>query len=144
MMLRDFFVGIFVCTTFCFLVGCSPNSKVTGKVTFEDGSPLTVGEVIFESETLQARGTIDTSGKYTMGTIKEKDGVPLGKYRVYIGGAAEPTGNMIPYGGGRDSTATRPEMRPLIGSKFFLPASSGLTCDVNGPTVFDITVTKPD
>jgi hypothetical protein len=133
-----FFLSILVVVAGLFS-GCGGNPRVTGQVKFDDGTPLTVGEVIFESSTVQARGPLDSSGKYVMGSAKDKDGVPPGQYRVYIGAAQVPTGNMISVGQ-RD---TRPEMRPLIDAKFSQPATSELTCEVKGSRKFDITVTKP-
>jgi hypothetical protein len=131
----------------CLFSGCGGGARVTGHVQFDDGTPLTVGEVIFESAAVQARGPIDSSGNYVMGTIKEGDGVPMGQYRVYVSGAEEPTGKEIPYyahGSGRDQAgATRPEMRAVIDIKATQPATSGLTCDVKGSTKFNITVSKP-
>ena len=135
------FISLFliVLAAGCFS-GCSGNASVTGLVKFDDGTPLTIGEVIFESSTLEARGPINSSGKYAMETNKAGDGIPPGQYRVYIGGAVEATGKDISVGARGDS---RPEMRPVIDEKFTQPATSGLTCDVKGSQKFDITVSKP-
>ena len=132
-----FFVFILgVAVSLC--VGCSGNTQVTGHVTFDDGTPLTVGDVIFESATMQARGVLDQSGRYVLGSTRASDGVPPGQYRVYISGAMEPTGRMI-----GDDRTPRPEMRSLIDTKHASPETSELTCDVRGSTVFNITVSRP-
>jgi hypothetical protein len=121
--------------------GCSGNAKVTGHIQFEDGTPLTAGEVVFESDTLQARGLIDASGRYVLESSKKGDGVPPGLYRVGVN-AVEPTGKQIAINP-RDPTDTRPEMRSLVDSKFTNPSTSGLTCEVKGSMKFDFKVSKP-
>ena len=138
---------IFVGIAAALFSGCG-NPRVIGHVQFDDGTPLTVGEVIFESATQQARGPIDKSGNYVMETIKKGDGVPPGNYRVYVGGAVEATGKQLLYYPGGEpiptpTPRTYPEMRSLIDLKHTNPATSGLTCDVKGSTKFNITVSKP-
>ena len=142
------FFSLFILVVASLFSGCGGNARITGQVKFDDGTPLTIGEVIFESNTVQARGPIDTAGKYTMGTIKDGDGVPPGQYRVYVSGAVEPTGKQLPYYPGgepmpTDTPTTYPEMRSLIDVKHTQSITSGLTCDVTGSQKFDITVSKP-
>ena len=90
--------------------GCGNKVTVRGKVTFsDDQSPLTVGQVRFQSGTLQARGTLKADGTYVLGTVSEKDGIPKGTYNVTIADAVdvvvpEAKGNSLPI----------PVMRPLI------------------------------
>src|SRR5262249_40025801 len=61
---------------------------VRGTVTLEDGTPLTQGMVIFESNqkgaAVMARGEVKPDGSYQLSTYKPGDGVPPGKYRVRI------------------------------------------------------------
>jgi len=130
--------------------GCGGNVKVTGHVQFDDKTPLTVGEVIFESDTLQARGLIDRSGNFAIGTTKDGDGIPRGEYRVYISGASEPTGQFLvadprePRGTRADPTrGGREIMRSIIDDKYTRPHTSDLVCNVTGTTVFNITVSRP-
>ena len=71
-------------------MGCSDKVKVRGKITFsDDQSPLTVGQVRFQTDTLQARGILKPDGTYALGTLSEKDGVPKGTYTVAIVDAHE-------------------------------------------------------
>ena len=141
--------NITVCFIFLFVVciiGCSKNCKVTGKVTFDDGSPLTKGTVCFESTKEQCKGEIDSSGSYTMGYLGTSDGVPPGDYKVFIVGAVDDTGETITSRNRRvDSRWTReqPVVQPLINAKYTLSSTSGLTCTVNGSTKYDIKVSKP-
>ncbi|HXG12325.1 MAG TPA: hypothetical protein VNK04_21395 [Gemmataceae bacterium] len=64
---------------------------VRGTVTLDDGTPLTKGLVVFESqggegeEVFMARGAIQPDGSYQLSTNYPGDGVPPGKYRVVIG-----------------------------------------------------------
>jgi len=62
------------------LVGCSNNVKVTGVVSYEDGSPVKDGEVYLDGNVL-ARGTIK-DGAFSLGLKKDGEGVPPGTYKV--------------------------------------------------------------
>jgi hypothetical protein len=61
---------------------------VSGKVTLENGQPLTKGLVIFEGKEgekpVTARGDIQSDGSYRLGTHRPGDGAPPGKYQVLI------------------------------------------------------------
>ena len=74
------------------LTGCGDKVGLGGKVTFEDGSPLGVGTVCFETDTYLARGTLKPDGSYVVGSLSERDGLPAGTYRVYISGAEKEIG----------------------------------------------------
>ena len=66
-------------------IGCSDKVPMRGKVTFsDDQSPLTAGTVMFQSDTILARGDLKPDGTYIMGTEKLTDGIPKGTYRVSI------------------------------------------------------------
>jgi len=70
-------------------VGCSSGLyPVRGKVTYEDGTPVTKGLVVFESSAakppITARGDIQADGTYQLSTFKPGDGAPAGKYRVLL------------------------------------------------------------
>ncbi|MCL2622254.1 MAG: hypothetical protein FWD31_01205 [Planctomycetaceae bacterium] len=66
-------------------IGCSDNVPMRGKVTFsDDQSPLTVGTVEFQSDTVLSRGDLKPDGTYVLGTEKLTDGIPKGTYRVSI------------------------------------------------------------
>jgi hypothetical protein len=69
--------------------GCGQRHyPVGGKVTFEDGTPLTEGMVVFETgqgeKKITARGAIQADGSYQLSTHKPGDGVPPGAYRALI------------------------------------------------------------
>jgi hypothetical protein len=114
---------------FPFIFGCG-HPKVTGTVKFDDGTPLTSGGVAFINLPYQAVGTIKPNGSYEMYELKPGDGVRPGTYQVTV---------LATTGGGSDGTP----LVHLIDPKFENPFTSGLTCEVKGNTVFDITVIKP-
>jgi len=135
--MKHLFLTIIVTGLVCAL-GCGKDATVKGKVTFPDGTPLAVGEVIFQTETRMASGRIQSDGSYKLSGATEKDGVPPGHYGVRVVGAYDSSNT--PPGAGPDEAL--PPI-PLIDEKFEKMETSGLTCDVKGTTIFDITVTKP-
>lgn len=122
------------------IVGCGKNCAVSGKVTFSDGTPLTVGRVVFETPTFQATGKIQSDGTYKMGSSKPGDGVPKGDYRISIQEVMKPTKEFT--GEGKPPKLVFPKTPP-IDSKYFSANSSGLTCEVKGRTKYDITIEPP-
>ena len=114
----------------CLFVGCgSPGPQVTGKVTFTDGSPLTVGEVFFDNGQILARARIKPDGTFSLGMTKDGEGVPVGSYKVSIFGALDFTNNPR-FGDG------------VIDEKYTNTSTSGLTYEVKSDqkNVFDIVV----
>lgn len=121
------------------LVGCG-QPKVSGKVTFADGSPLTAGTVNFVGDDVICKGDIDKDGSFEMRTMKPGDGVPPGSYQVYITGAfvfeqedaAGQTGDV--------------QIQRMTGStnvlppKYSDPEQSGLTITVDKSMKYDITL----
>jgi len=128
-------LALFFCVL---LVGCSKGATVKGKVTFSDGTPLTIGEVFFQSDTCAVSGRIQPDGSYKLSGATEKDGIPPGHYGVKIVGAYD-SSNTPP--GTMPQKAKQPI--PLINAKFEKTETSGLTCDVKGTMTYDITVEKP-
>jgi hypothetical protein len=112
--------------------GCNKAKvELGGKVTYTDGTPLTVGEVFFETDTYMARGTLKKDGTYVVGSLSEKDGLPKGTYRVYISGADQ----MVPGSDGMQMP------KSLIDKKYRQSTTSGLTVNVPSPNgKYDIKV----
>lgn len=73
-----------VCLFVCAAIGCSNKAKVSGKVTFSDGTPVTGGSVRLQSDKIFAKGTIDAKGAYSVGETKDGEGVTPGKYKVAL------------------------------------------------------------
>ena len=116
-------------------VGCPSGKKlkVSGYVTFsDDGSPLTTGTVVLESETTRVMGVLNDKGYYALGELVDGDGVPFGQYRVTIAGAREQLPNGFPG-------------KYFVDSKYERPNTSGLTFEVkkDGPKTFDFKVDRP-
>ena len=122
------------------VTGCGRGATVKGKVTFADGTPLTAGEVIFQTENRMASGNIQADGTYKLSSESQHDGVPPGNYGVRIVRAYD-TSKMPP--GISPSEAMKFPPIPLINKKFEKTETSELTCEVKGSMTFDITVTKP-
>jgi hypothetical protein len=114
-------------TSLLIFAGCGNNHVgLSGKVTFTDGTPLTVGEVCFVTDTFAAYGTLKNDGTYVVGSISENDGLPKGNYHVYIAGAIK---------------VNAEETESLIDEKYGNRETSGLTVEVPTPNgKFDITV----
>ena len=133
---------------FLALTGCGKGFPVGGKVTFPDGSPLTVGYVCFETPTMTLTGTINSSGEYKISGASPEEGVPAGEYQVYIAGAvksgSENSGppELDSDGNALVRTIDKPDI-PLIHPKYTTKSSSGLQCEVKGKTTFNIEVTQP-
>ena len=121
-------------------VGCGKNCSVSGKVAFPDGTPLTTGHVLFETDVFQAKGPIQSDGTFKMGSSNPGDGVPRGVYRVSIQGVVKPTMQIQPGGGPPKMTMPK---EPPIDLKFTSGTRSGLTCEVKGRTKLDIKVEPP-
>ena len=138
------------------MIGCGPNVKFGGKVTYsDDGSPLAVGMVCFESDSFLARGELNKDGYYDLGSQNLKDGIPKGVYRVYISGA-EDVEDIAAQGDGQADYATyvmsSASMAGTMGGKIFSPLidpkftsgnTSGLTVNIDGTSkTFDFQVDR--
>ncbi len=130
------------------VTGCNRgNVPLRGKVTFtDDGSPLTAGSVCFDDGIKLSRGTIKSDGTYRVGTEKETDGIPPGKYKVYIVGAVKSGGrtqSKDPYGKPYESGGMSIAV-PLISQKHTGPKTSGWEITVDASTkTYDLKVDRP-
>lgn len=128
--------------------GCG-NPSVTGKVLLSDGTPVTVGKVYFEKGSFSATGTIKEDGSYKMGTEKDGDGVPPGKYKIAIMGAIK---NKLPEDAKNDGkgglgmvTVRAPvSFENLVAQKYTSVSTSGLEIEVKGSMKHDIVVEAPE
>ena len=99
---------------------------------------------MFQKEGFVASGNIQADGTYSAGKNKDGDGLPPGQYQVFITGA-------LVYNSGETVTdpstgaSYTPSLPPteLVAGKYTSPGSSGLTVEVKGNTVFDISVEPP-
>ena len=141
-----FFSIVVACFLLPVALGCGSQASVSGKVTFEDGTPLTTGEVRFEAEGFMASGRIQPDGTYRIGTVSDTDGVPKGTYGVTVqaldnsgGTSGAPSMAVAP-----GDAPAGPPPKSLIDTAFGSVHTSGLTCEVQKSRTFDITVRRPN
>lgn len=107
-------IPLFIGSCLVSISGCGDHPSVTGSVTFPDGSPLTVGEVVLDNGSIMGRGSLDKNGGFAIGFTRPGDGIPAGWYRVGI------------------INASRAGMTDwLIDQKFLNPQTSGLRFEVS-------------
>ena len=106
--------------------------QVRGRVTYADGSPLPLGRVLIDAggKSTGAWGRIKSDGRFTIGTLKETDGIAPGTYRVMIVDASTPPGSGGP-------------AKIFVASKFSDFSTSGLEFRVPEQTTWNITVEPP-
>ena len=124
---------IYVLLIILLVNGCNDSKqKLTGKVTFSDGEPLTVGTVVFSTPTTLSRATIKPDGTFTVGTFKDKDGIPPGTYKVSIIDAYR-----------TDPTDTSGQsVIPVVAKEFTSEATTPFTITIPGTKTFDIVVER--
>lgn len=121
---------------FVLLAGCNGDmSPLKGRVTFsDDGMPVKMGRIVFQNEHHSANGKIDESGYYTVGSLKDSDGLPPGEYNIILQGVVESLGNDA-YGHSLEIT--------LIDPKYSQRDQSGLSFVVApGKNTFDVVVDR--
>jgi len=127
-------------------VGCGKNVPLKGKVLDEDGNPITVGMVNFVSDKGLSRAKIQSDGSYTVGTLKETDGLPPGTYKVYVSGAEIA---MPPQGPPKLDSMGQPiqqmgSYKKLVATKYTTEEDTPLTCEIPAPgNRYDVVVEKP-
>jgi hypothetical protein len=122
----------------CF--GCGNNIKISGTVKYPDGTPVTQGNVVFESGSESFFGKINADGTYTSGGTKEVQGIPVGTYKVWLSATEISENTMRP-----DGTVGAYSTTPTVARKYTSPSTTDLTFEVKagGPKRFDIEVEKP-
>lgn len=124
-----------VCVIAACIGGCSRSGlhPVSGRVAFADGSPVPTGRVVVSYGDGKASwGTIKPDGSFTIGTLKQADGMRPGTYRVAIKDAyveVEKNGETV--------------AEPVVDTRFADPATSGLEFQVPEQTTWEIVVEKP-
>ena len=121
-------------------VGCSDKITVDGTVKFSDGETLTKGSVFFGNAagTHQYYGAIKSDGTFSLGGLKDGEGIPAGTYSVWLSGI-----NFSDYGideKGKSWSTSSVIMDP----RFEQPQTSGLSFDIKEKTKnLEITVERP-
>ncbi|MDR1271326.1 MAG: hypothetical protein LBK82_17605 [Planctomycetaceae bacterium] len=132
----------FYCTLslLLFFIGCGePLHKVTGTVKYDDGSPVTLGNVSFDSDKFSFSSTIDANGYFSSPGQKSK-GIPEGTYRVYLTGTTK-----VPNIPDARGTFTQGTPEPTVAEKYCSAATASLTFEAKpgGTKTFDIVVERP-
>jgi hypothetical protein len=119
------------------VTGCgSGRVSVSGKVTYDDGTPVESGSVIGEAtvngKVVAVQGTIKTDGTFSWGGDREGDGAVPGNYKVIV----------VPVS--LSEYQQSQGMTPAVDGKYTRYETSGLSYDVKpGGNEFNITVSRP-
>jgi hypothetical protein len=129
---KQYFACIFA-LIILMLSGCGNKVKVTGRVEFSDGTPLSTGRVVFENDQFSYYGNLKKNGTFSVGVYKDGEGIPRGKYRVAI----------------KYALVTTPDGQPteqlLIAEKHVSTKTSGWEYDIQKRTTdIHLTVEKPE
>jgi hypothetical protein len=122
-----------LCVTLFIAAGCGRSDlhRVSGRVAFSNGDPVSTGRVVVDyNDGKGAWGLIKTDGSFSVGTLKESDGMRAGTYRVVVKDA------MVP--GEEPGT-----FRSIVHPRFADPTTSGLEFTVPDQTTWNIVVEKP-
>ena len=117
--------------------GCgSGRYPVSGRVTYEDGTPVESGTVIGETtangKLVGVQGNIEKDGSFSWGSDRAGDGAPPGVYKVLV----------MPRALGDSELADG--KRPAVDGKYAKFETSGITFEVKPENnVLNITVSRP-
>jgi hypothetical protein len=117
--------------------GCGAGrATVTGRVTYEDGTPVeggtVIGEATVDGKLVGVQGNIGSDGHFTWGGERAGDGAYPGNYRVIV----------MPVALGDSELAEG--KRPAVDAKYGKYDTSGITFEVKpGKNELNIKVTRP-
>lgn len=125
-------------------LGCRKNTELYGRVSYPDGTPLHKGTVYFQDEIKIAWGDIGTDGSFRLGMDKVGNGIPPGRYNVYVSGAIDI--EEVPPPAKEGDPIIDPKKTFLIDKRFMSPEHSGITCTVERgmKLPYNITVDYPN
>jgi hypothetical protein len=116
--------------------GCGDRYSVTGRVLYEDGTPVEAGTVIAEGvvdgKPVGLQGNIGPDGRFALGGTRRGDGAVPGTYRVMV----------VPPALGDSEMAQG--KRPAVAGKYGRYETSGLTLEVKAQSnELTLRVTRP-
>ncbi|MDR1484320.1 MAG: hypothetical protein LBT09_05810 [Planctomycetaceae bacterium] len=117
---------VIVCVIFLFVgfvIGCGNNVQQSGRVIFEDGSPVPCGTICFLGDNYQASGEIQPNGQFTIGSTRANNGLLPGNYKVIIAGSQKVIGV---------GDEGQPLFEELVDGNFTDPEKTPLTAAVQG------------
>jgi hypothetical protein len=117
-------------------LGCNTKHQVDGQFRYADGSPVTHGRIVLETNDGKGIwGLIHPDGKFVLGTDAPDDGVPAGTYSGYL----ENTETFPPAG---STTVFVPQ--ELVHPKYRSPKTSGLLLEVPKVKHWNVTLERPE
>ena len=122
--------------------GCHKSKfcKVSGRVTYADGTPLEIGQICFTDGYYLGRSDIGKNGEYHIHVFRKNDGIPRGTYQVYITAALQIDA---------DETSLKldvpglAKLTMLVDPQYTMAESSGWVVDVQKNSKFDFVVYRP-
>jgi len=115
----------------CTACGRSNLHRVSGRVHFSDGTPLSSGRVAIDfGNGRSARGRINADGTFRMGTLKDRDGMRPGTWQVAILDS-----DLLDFATGK--------VVHRIHDRFKNPKTSGLSFTVPDQMTWDVIVEPP-
>jgi hypothetical protein len=130
-----FLILSFSATLVC-LIGCSDGRlktyPVKGKVVFKTGSPVHVGTIELKSREhgVQARGSIEKDGSFTLTTYVDGDGAVVGTHDCVV----------VQFVMTEELKNFKPSAVGVVHPKFASYSSSGLSVEINAERPNDITI----
>lgn len=123
--------------------GCnSKMARVTGRVTYADGTPLPLGQIVFTDDFWMAKANLDDNGEYSLHSLRKNDGIHKGTYRVYIVGAFR--FEMTDVKATALELSSIPPTVPLIDRQYMNPHTSGWIFEIKKNSVINLTVYPPN
>jgi hypothetical protein len=131
----------------CIAVGCGEvRAPVTGKVTYPDGSPLTVGDIRGYGNGSHIRGKIGADGSFELYEVQPGDRVPAGKtYAISIVNTQIPE-EIAGVASVPGAPVKMPKIITHVDPKFERSETSELVLELPKsakPVEFNVEVTKP-
>ena len=108
-------------------------------MSFDDGTPITRGSVVFNSEKESFFGIITSDGHYSTGGAKEIQGIPDGVYTVWLSGTEEEVNKLDTAGNVTNYVVTQ-----TVAMEYTSASRSPLRFEVKkgGSRTFDIKVER--
>jgi hypothetical protein len=124
--------------------GCGSGSRITGRVTYEDGAPVPYGTVAFTTDKATYTGSIQKDGNYAIGVTKNAQKIPFGTYKVWLTGTERVEENIGGYISSREESAPQKTVSfPQVSPEFASSSKTPHTAEVqSGKVQFDFVIKR--
>lgn len=118
-------------------------------MVYDDGNPVVAGMIYFSNPDYLSRAAIKPDGTYDVGSMKKNDGIPPGKYKVFIVGAiasdvtTSSDRNARKNESGEKTVTVEESTRPLIAAKYTSKDTTPIEIEIPGENVFHVVVERP-